>query len=434
MKTLQSRLTTAVFATLLVVGLIAAAVSYRSAADDARELLDDELRQVAHLAAVSTGYLSQPTYRATAGIGDPENEIVVAVFGPRGLVYATRKAPLPSERGFLGIGQEPVGGQPYRVYRLREGADTVAVGLQMEVRDEIALGAAGSAALPVLAAIPILALVLTLVIRRALRPLTMAAEKVARRPPDALAPLALDNLPAEVEPFVQEIDRLMGRLAVTLETERRFLADTAHALRTPVAALQLQADVLATAKDPDAQRERAVELQAGVRRIVRLVTQLLDWVKRDAPVQSAATCEIASVLHGVVDLYENAAATAQVRVELAADGAPRCHAAATDLAIVFANLLDNAIRVSPAGGAVGISVSADAADIHVEIRDEGPGIPIRELERVFERFYQGTSAVGGAGLGLATARRIVERFKGSIGLANRDGRGLVARVTLPRQM
>lgn len=434
MRTLQSRLTIAVFATLLVVGLIAAAVSYRSAADDARELLDDELRQVAHLAAVSIGYVSQPTYRATAGIGDPEDEIVVAVFGPRGLVYATRKAPLPSEHGYLGIGQEPVGGQPYRVYRLRDGARIVVVGLEIEVRDEIALDAAGSAALPVLAAIPILALVLTLVIRRALRPLTMAAEKVARRPPDELAPLALDNLPAEVEPLVAEIDRLMGRLAVTLKTERSFLADTAHALRTPVAALQLQADVLATAKDPDEQRERALELQAGVRRIVRLVTQLLDWVKRDAPVQSAATCEIASVLRGVVDLYENAAATAQVRVDLAADEAIRCHGAATDLAIAFANLLDNAIRVSPAGGTVGMFVSADATEVQVEIRDEGPGLPIGELERVFERFYQGTSSAGGAGLGLATARRIVESFKGSVSLAKRGGRGLVARVTLPRQV
>ena len=388
MRTLQSRLTAAVFATLLVVGLIAAAVSYRSAADDAREQLDDELRQVAHLAAVSIGYVSQPTYRATAGIGDTEDEIVVAVFGPRGLVYATRKAPLPSEHGYLGIGEEPVGGQPYRVYRIRDGARTVAVGLQIEVRDEIALHAAASSALPVLAAFPILALVLALVIRRALRPLKMAAEQVARRPPDALAPLALGNLPAEVEPFVGEIDRLMGRLAVTLESERRFLADTAHALRTPVAALQLQAEVLATARDPAAQRERTLELQAGVRRIVRLVTQLLDWERRDAPVQSAATCEVVSVLRGVVDLYADAAAAAQVRVVLATDEAIRCHGAATDLAIVFANLLDNAIRVSPAGSAVGIFVSADPDDVQIEFRDEGPGLPM-ELERVFERFYQG---------------------------------------------
>ncbi|MFO1394108.1 MAG: ATP-binding protein [Steroidobacteraceae bacterium] len=433
MTTLQSRLTTAVFATLLVVGLVAAAVSYWSAAGDAREMLDDELRQVAHLAAVSIGYVSQPGYRATAGIGDPEDEIVVAVYGPRGLVFATRGRPLPSEHGFLGIGQEPVGDQPYRIYRLKDGARTVVVGLQIEVRDELALDAAGSAALPVLLAIPILALVLTWVIRRALRPLTKAADSVARRPSDALAPLALDDLPAEVEPFVAEIDRLMGRLAVTLETERSFLADTAHALRTPVAALQLQADVLASARDPDAQRVRAAELQAGVRRIARLVSQLLDWVKRDAPVNAQAECEIVSVLRAVVELYQDAAAAARVRVELHAEQPIRCRGAATDLAIAFGNLLDNAIRHSPPGRSVAVLISANSTDVRVEIHDEGPGLPVGELERVFERFYQGATAAGGAGLGLATARRIVERLTGSITLSNRAGGGLIAQVALPRR-
>ncbi|MFO1407759.1 MAG: ATP-binding protein [Steroidobacteraceae bacterium] len=422
------------FATLLVVGCIAAGVSYWSAASDARELLDDELRQVAHLAAASAGYVSQPKYRATAGIDDPEDEIVVAVFGPAGLIYSTRKPPLPSERGFLGIGQEPVGGQPYRVYRMRDGERTVVVGLQIEVRDEIALDAAGSAALPILTAIPILALVLSLVIRRALRPLTMAAESVARRSPDTLAPLALDNLPDEVAPLVGEIDRLMARLAVTLETERRFLADTAHALRTPVTALQLQADVLASARDPASQRDRAEELQEGVRRIVRLVTQLLDWVKQEAPARTTATCDLAAVLSGLVDLYHSAASAREVRVELSGHGPIRCRGAATDFAVAFGNLLDNAIRVSPAGSVVHVLVVLQPAEVTVEIRDQGPGLADSELERVFERFYQGSATAGGAGLGLATAKRIIERVSGSIRLSNGAEQGLVARVVLPRSV
>lgn len=434
MKTLRSRLTAAVFATLLVVGLIAAAVSYRSAAAAARELLDDQLRQVAHLAAASVGYVAQPNYRATAGMDDPEDEIIIAVFSPGGLVYATRREPLPSDHGYLGIGQESVGGQPYRVYRLRQGARTVVVGQQIEVRDEIALSAAASAALPVLAAIPILALVLTLVIGRALRPLTLAAAKVADRQPDSLAPLAVDALPAEVQPLVGEIDRLLERLAATIEKERCFFADAAHALRTPVTALQLQADVLATAKDPADQRERALDLQAGVRRIGRLVTQLLAWARQDAPARTAATCTIAEVLREVMQLYEHAAAQAHVLVNLTVNETIRCRGAATDLAVAFANLLDNAIRVSPAGGAVEVFVGAGETDVQIEFRDEGPGLPTAELERVFERFYQGPSAAGGAGLGLATVRRIVEGFDGTISLANRGGRGLVARVTLPRQV
>jgi len=430
-RTLRSRLTGAVIATLIVVGVIAATVSYRNARAEAHEELDDQLRQVANL-AVSVFYTSQPNYRSTVGMSDPEDEIIVAVYDPRGLVYSTRQGPLPAAGGHLGIGMEPVGGQPYSVYRLIQGPRTVVVAQQIDVRDEIAIAAAESAALPVLAAIPILALVLMLAIGRALRPLTIAAQKIARRPPDSLAPLGVDDLPAEIEPLVGEIDRLIERLATTLETERRFFADAAHALRTPVAALQLQADVLSGANNPVDQRERASELQAGVRRIGRLVTQLLAWARQDAPTRQAATCDINAILRDVVELYEHSAAKTQVRVDFSSNKILRCHGAATDLSVAFANLLDNAIRVSPVGGVVGIDVSADEADIHVGFRDDGPGLPDLELERVFERFYQGSTAAGGAGLGLATARRIVEGYKGNVRLENRPGGGLVARITLPR--
>ncbi|NJD32690.1 MAG: GHKL domain-containing protein [Gammaproteobacteria bacterium] len=432
MNSLRSRLTVAVVVTLLVMGLLAAAVAYRSAANEARELLDGQLRQVARIAAASSGYVPARVLSTMDANDDPEDDIVVAVYEGEKLVYATRTGVVPSVRGHVGMGQEPVGGTPYRVYRFVQGSRTIAVGQERLVREEAALGAAASAVLPLLVAMPLLAFVMAFVIRRALRPLDATAAEIARRPADSLAPLAVGSLPDELKPFVDEIDRLRGRLATTLDAERRFLADAAHALRTPVAALQLQADVLATARDPAGQPERIEDLRAGVRRIGRLVQQLLAWARQDAPPIEDASCALTPVLREVADLYAEAASAVHVHLVLAECEPVRCSGSRADLLLAFANLVDNAIRVTRKGGSVRLSMRADASNVEVEVCDDGPGLPESETERVFERFYQGSTPGGGAGLGLATVRRIVERYGGAVSLANRSEGGLSVRVRLPR--
>jgi two-component system OmpR family sensor kinase len=281
----------------------------------------------------------------------------------------------------------------------------------------------------------VLALVIALVIRTLLQPLRALAATIAQR--GALSPGVLEarELPTEIAPMIGEIDRLLERQNEALRRENAFLADAAHALRTPLAALQLQADVLDGSSDAGERAARLAALRSGIRRAARLSDQLLSLARIDAATEMRTqSIELDSALQEVAELYSPALAAAHNHLTIAAASGARVRCDMRRLLLICTNLLDNALHHSPAEGQIQLLSAATGDRAIIEVWDEGPGLPAAELERVFQRFYRAPGAGGdGSGLGLSTVESLVKQLGGSVVLENRTDRsGLIARVTLPR--
>ena len=437
MTSLRRRLIVSLWLALLVVGTVSAAFSYLQTRSETNGMLDYQMEQVAtFLGARAFGTpSSQPMMPRLHSDHDIEEDYIVNVRDASGQVlYATPSDVQIPPFSWLGFRVVKLAGIEYRVFSAESGSQRIAVAQQMELRRETAAAAAFAALLPVGLLMPVLGLVIGIVVRRQLQPLGETARAVAARPPVALDPLPVSGLPAEVRPLIEEINRLLARVAVANESERRFIADAAHGLRTPLAALQLQADVLDGSQDAAERVARLTELRAGIRRAVRLSQHLLTLARSETAHRSslgtaAVDPAIAEAFHVYrpiaaardVDLHQTAACDAEVASD------PR------DLGQIIGNLLDNALRYTAAGGRVTVSATADSGGVRIEIADEGPGLPEPELENVFHRFYRSPCDVTeGSGLGLAVVRGIVERLGGHVQLANRTDRsGLIAQVWLP---
>jgi two-component system OmpR family sensor kinase len=245
-------------------------------------------------------------------------------------------------------------------------------------------------------------------------------------------------VPDELRPLVEQINALLDRLASSLDAQRRFLADAAHELRSPVSALALQAQLAQRAQTPAARSEALEELRRGTERTRRLVQQLLDFARLEPGVPSGPflAVDLARLVRDAVGGY---AGQADERgVDLGADAAAPAYVSGieAELQSLVANLLDNALRYAPAGTAVTASVKQADATVELSVVDAGPGIPAAERERVFERFHRLAGDVTpGSGLGLSIVKSIAERHRGAIRLedATRDTSrpGLAARVAFP---
>lgn len=287
-------------------------------------------------------------------------------------------------------------------------------------------------------------LVVWVTVRSGLAPLRQLAQRISRRRAGDLAPVQVDRLYAETAPVVHELNALLAHEAQRLEAERRFLADAAHELRTPLAAINAQAHQLLTEPDPAAQADAAQALQQGITRASHLLTQLLTLARADAAAQPVApavhpTLDLADLLRNRVALLVPLARAR--RIELALN-APEHICARLDregLCSVIDNLVDNAIRYGVAGGSVELTLGANDASpnspIVLLVQDNGRGIAPEHRARVWERFYRvpGTSEAG-TGLGLAIAQRVVQRMGGTLGFADGlGGRGVGLRCVLPRE-
>jgi two-component system, OmpR family, sensor kinase len=434
MTTLRARLTLSLWVALALVGSGSAAFVYLRAERETQSLLDYQMQQVARLVAARKIDPTVPTAgRDVNPASSPANDLLVTVRDEAGTVRYSTDTAVPLPTPVPGFSERQIGATHYRVYGLDTGARTVAVAQAVQVRREAALGGALAALLPVVVLIPVLALLIGVVIRRALEPLEATIHTVAERSPLALEPLPLASQPEDLRPLIDAMNRLIARLRESLEHERRFVGDAAHALRTPIAALQLQADVLEGCLEPAERDARLRELRAGIGRIVRLANHLL-VLAAEGPARRAAVCTpVDVVLEEVAGLYGTMAAARGVRIELEPDADGDAPGDLGQLQLIVGNLLENALWHTPRGGLVRLRSSRDGGELVLEIIDEGPGLPAEELARVFERFYRAPSAHdGGSGLGLATARAVAERLGGSVTLANRSARaGIAARVVLP---
>lgn len=284
-------------------------------------------------------------------------------------------------------------------------------------------------------AVPLFALLIWFGAGRSLRPLTAIAEALGTREMGSLQPLPESGLPDEVQPLVQALNDLLRRLAGALDSQRRFIADAAHGLRTPLTAVQLQLENLERART-SAERAAALEqLKAGVPRAAALVQQLL-IMARLAPDEPArrrrARVELEPVVKSVLAELHPLADRRRIDLGLAQTEAVAIDADEEALRIMAGNLVDNALRYTPEGGVVDVRLFRYGGEGVLEVTDTGPGIPPADRTRLLRRFQRGNAAAAGSGLGLAIVDEVARQHGGTIELGEGEGgMGLRATVRLP---
>ncbi|MDK9725615.1 MAG: ATP-binding protein [Sterolibacteriaceae bacterium MAG5] len=300
------------------------------------------------------------------------------------------------------------------------------------VRDELIGHIAWRLLVPALFGLPLLGVWVWFATRRALAPLDAAAAEIGARAPERLQPVAPESAPAEIRPLLDALNDLFRRVEQAIEGERRFTADAAHELRTPLAAIAAQARVAARARD-EAERSHALaQLAAGTARAAHLVDQLLTLARLDpqqgaphAAVRLDALAEEVCAAHGLQALEKG--------IALELEAAPAEAGGNGELLrILLRNLVDNAIRYTPRNGRVAVAVAPTQAGVRLTVVDSGPGIPAAERERMLERFSRlAGQEIDGSGLGLSIVRRIAELHGARLTLGDAPGGGLAVSVDFP---
>ncbi|SFN28385.1 cell wall metabolism sensor histidine kinase WalK [Variovorax sp. OV329] len=350
--------------------------------------------------------------------------------------------PLQTQAGFDTVEWEADGDDRWRVYTVlpdpqSPAADRprVQVVQSASFRQQRATRRAWLESLPIVLLLPVSLLVLWLIVAAGSRSLRQVAREVAAQDERNPAELPVARVPEEIGPLVLAFNSLLARLRNALATQRRFVQDAAHELRTPITAIGLQVENLRGLIPPGEAAERFEQLEAGVTRARHLSEQLLRLSRQDVPAAAdSADADLAAVLRESVGQLMPLADRRRIDVGFEGKGAPRVAVPAAELRSIFDNLIDNAIRYAPEGSAVDVRLQGGAAGgpVVVEVLDSGPGIPPEFIGRVFDRFFRVPGApAGGSGLGLAIAQGVGRRHGLRIELRNReDTRGLLARVTL----
>jgi two-component system, OmpR family, sensor kinase len=414
-------------------GLISAIASYWIAGMEADEFFDDQLRQIAlYVWDAPDGYrpgtIVAPSHH-------PEDDFLIQVWDKNGGLLVSSNTAVPMPRGTVtGYSETTVAGIDWRVYTQVEPARTVQVSQQVEVREETAAQASLNAVIPIALLIPLSWLVLNWIIGRIIGRLDRVAADIAARDTESAEPIPTAAAPVEILPLITAMNDLLLRLKAALHQQRRFVADAAHELRTPLAAISLQVDNLMAAIGADGKyAQRIADLKAGSARASALAGQLLRLARVEcgAALPQKQTIALQPL---VIESLERFAPLAEHKsIDLGLDQVANLvvDGVEDEIRVLIDNLLDNAIRYTPEGGTVDVILRADGPVLTLEVRDTGPGIPEATLPRVFERFYRASSAdIEGSGLGLAIAKAAADRNHITVTLTNRTDRsGLSAVLT-----
>jgi two-component system OmpR family sensor kinase len=413
---------------ILLAGLVAALASFGLAYSDARELQDDTLRQIANLSVVRTTAPVAPDTQTP----DPDNDWItdresrVTIYHlPNNAAPAWLKRDLSPGLHTLDTGPEEL-----RVYVSEEQNGRRKVVTQpTEVRDEIAFNSALFTLIPLLLLIPVLAGLIVYIVRNELAPITRLSASLDEQSAERPLPVSDVGLPQEITPFVHAINRLLGRVSLLMSQQRRFIADAAHELRSPLTALSLQAQNLNSAGSIEVMRERVVPLQEGIARARLLTEQLLNLARTQSGESIESGIDVSAMARELVAEILPLAEARHIDLGIEEVAPLSLPADPEALRLILRNALDNAIKYTQDRGKVTLRMLTENNHAVIEVVDNGPGIPVLERDRVFEPFYRinGTD-VDGSGLGLAIASEAAARMGGAVTLHEvRDGAGSIFR-------
>lgn len=420
---LQGRLILLVSGTAAAVWLATALLTWSDARHELDELLDSHLAQAAALLVAQQDLeFDDDEVQDAPALHRYAPRVAFQVFHEGRLALRSASAPAaPLAQGGRtaeGFHTVQVGDQRWRVFAAR-GAERdvlVFVGEDLRARESILVAVLRSAFWPVAVALPLLALAGWWAVRRGLAPLRSLGATLAARRPGELQPVELAAAPTEMRTLLDALNALFARIASLLEGERRFTADAAHELRTPIAAIRAQAQA-ALATNEAAAREHALHLLLqGCDRAARLVQQLLTLSRLEADGRQAqARVDLAGVVRAVLADLAPAALARQQALDFEPAGDCSVMGDATLLGVLVRNLADNAIRYSPAGARIAVRVQRKAGRVLLHVDDSGPGLPDADLQRLGERFFRMTgNEAAGSGLGWSIAQRIAAAHGGTL--------------------
>jgi two-component system OmpR family sensor kinase len=409
-----------------IVGMTAAtaSVTFWMSFEDASELQDTQLHQIATALSTQQQVTRQGRFLPRDS-EDAETHLVVRPLGSAGVDPDPRidvLLPVTLRTGLQTIEALDV---QWRVMVARDGGgQAFGVAQRQTVRDEVARDSSVTVLVPMLVLVPLLLVIVHLLLRQGFASLVALSSELDQGDERKLKPLHEDGLPSEVLPLVHAVNRLLARLGGVLEKQRRMVADAAHELRTPVAAARVQADNLAHVELPHGARKRLEPLQLGLARISGLVDQLLNFarVQGTTPVIDD-TIALEVVIHSVIEETLALAETKQIDLGCIRLDRAQVRGDPSHVNALIRNAIDNAVRYTPAGGRVDVSLTIDDEFAMFAVEDTGAGIPRELRERVFEPFFRiiGSQQCGN-GLGLAIVRGAAQELGGSVELTQRlDG-------------
>ncbi len=419
-RSLQTRLLVSMLAMATLIWLAAAAMTWFDAQHEIDELLDAHLAQAAALLVVQ-GDGDEDDFADAPALHKYAPKVAFQVFmGGYLITRSSNAGTLAMSRHVSGFATvQLLNGEQWRVFATTNPAREIQVyvGEQIESRQSILWAVMRSMMFPLMFALPLLGLAVWWSVRTGLAPLHSLGLQLSRRPPQSMEAVPLQGLPDELQPLVQELNSLFERIGRMVETERRFTADAAHELRTPIAAIRAQAQVALGAVHDAEQRNHALRstLQ-GCDRITRLVEQLLTLARlegQQADMQQAV--DLGAVCRQVIGDLVPAALGRQQTIEL--DAEIPCIVSANEVlvGVLVRNLVDNALRYSPVGAKVVASVQCSASGVELCVQDSGPGMSDEDMLRLGERFYRvlGNDQPG-SGLGWSIVRRLAHVFGASV--------------------
>ena len=423
---LRARLLWFLLAAIVLAAGAQALVAYRTVLKEADDIFDYHMQQMAQ--SLRAGL---PPSAAVGGIGSGEQnfEFVVQVWTADGvrIFESAEQAALP-QLAVLGFADVRARGTTYRVFSMQTSGLVIQVAQDMAARRNMAGALALRTVAPVALMAPLLMLVVWWVVSRSLAPVARVRKQVASRQADDLSAVSDEDLPDEVRPLVQELNLLFDRVRHAFDAQKHFVADAAHELRSPLAALKLQVQGLQRAPDAAARELAVTRLVAGIDRATRLVEQMLALARHEASMAAGAKPQPVDLAEVARLAISDVVAAAQARridigiahadAEAVVDGQPEA------LRMLLRNLIDNAVKYTPEEGRVDVGIAAVGSAVELSVEDSGPGLPEEERERVLDRFYRsGEPQAPGSGLGLAIVKSIADLDGATVALAASESLG-----------
>ena len=428
-QSLQYKLSAWLCVTIIAMAIVGGTFSFATAFEEANELQDDQLKQVA---ALIHGQVVPLVMQKTGKVAfanasvldtDPEFRIVVQIIKPTGIdVLVANQRPLLLPVDVLdGIQTVTIRGEAWRIFvKTLNPQQRVAVAQLIQVRDEVAQESAMATIIPFMVLIPVLLILVSYLIREMFKPVATIAIDLDKRSEQDLHAIDETNLPSEVLPFVVAINRMLTRVGESVEQQRRFVADAAHEMRTPLTALSLQLERLEAVEMSEPAKQRLSALKNGLERTRLLLNQLLAFA-RAQQVNNEGKTEISlqHVIRRVLEDLMPLADAKHIDIGVVSEFDATLSVQEFDLAALIKNLVDNAIRYTPNGGKVDLLLARNLEKITLKIVDTGPGISEAERERVFDPFYRvlGSEQIG-SGLGLSIVKTIATRIGVKIELSS----------------
>jgi two-component system OmpR family sensor kinase len=431
MHSIRRHLLVLLIAALVLGVVVASAAVYVLARQEANDLFDYHLEQVARSLPGRSFSAIDPEVQSIERTDD--GSVVIQIWDRAGVqLYFSRPSSLLPDRAELGFSTVQTPSGSWRVYGSLVGNNVVQVAQPIEARRALAQEIALRTIMPLLLLLPVLGAAILWIVGRGLRPLKRVAAEVDERSAAALGPVQEREVPDELRPLVEAVNSLLARLHLALSAQRAFLADAAHELRTPLTAIQLQTQLLARAHTEAERAEALKALEAGVERGSHLVQQLLTLARQEpsAAAREFAPVDLAELARGVIAGRTALALELGIDLGLARAEPGSLSGDADALQALLGNLIDNALRYTPSGGKVDVEVYEREGARVLAVSDTGPGIPPAERERVFDRFYRVPgNRTPGTGLGLAIVRSIAQTHGARIELLDNPGGGLRVVVT-----